>query len=146
MIGNSRKSFLGVLGTLLLAVPLLILSWAENRAESPTPAPPFVDGSEITLQLSYSCPGGTACSFVCPAGVGAGGAAALGGAGGAAALGRAGGATAVGGAGGAQGLFGADHVTKLTIYLGTMPLGNGQNAPVLFYDFSTRERPNSSGF
>src|SRR6516164_4740642 len=40
---------------------------------------------------------------------------------------------------------GADHVTKLTIYLGTMPLGN-QNAPALFYDFSTRERPNSSGF
>ena len=40
---------------------------------------------------------------------------------------------------------GADHVTKLTIYLGTMPLGD-QNAPALFYDFSTRERPNSSGF
>ncbi len=41
---------------------------------------------------------------------------------------------------------GADHVTKLTIYLGTMSLGNDQNAPALFYDFSTRERPNSSGF
>ena len=41
---------------------------------------------------------------------------------------------------------GADHVTKLTIYLGTMALGNDQNAPALFYDFSTRERPNSSGF
>src|SRR6516225_5738167 len=41
---------------------------------------------------------------------------------------------------------GADHVTRLTIYLGTMPLGNDQNAPALFYDFSTRERPNSSGF
>jgi hypothetical protein len=42
----------------------------------------------------------------------------------------------------------ADHVTKLTIYLGTMPLGNDhdQNTPALFYDFSTRERPNSSGF
>ena len=44
------------------------------------------------------------------------------------------------------GLSGADHVTKLTVYLGTMPLGNDQNAPALFYDFSTRERPNSSGF
>ena len=44
------------------------------------------------------------------------------------------------------GLSGADHVTKLTVYLGTMPLGNGQNAPALFYNFSTRERPNSSGF
>ena len=41
---------------------------------------------------------------------------------------------------------GADHVTKLTIYLGTMVLGNDQNAPALFYEFSTRERPNSSGF
>jgi len=41
---------------------------------------------------------------------------------------------------------GADHVPKLTIYLGTMALGNDQNAPALFYDFSTRERPSSSGF
>jgi hypothetical protein len=41
---------------------------------------------------------------------------------------------------------GADHVTKLTIYLGTMPLGNDQNAPALFYEFSTRERPYFSGF
>jgi len=49
--------------------------------------------------------------------------------------------TCAGGVGG-----GADHVTKLTIYLGTMALGNDQNAPALFYDFSTRERPNSSGF
>ena len=49
--------------------------------------------------------------------------------------------TCPGGVGG-----GADHVTKLTIYLGTMALGNDQNAPALFYDFSTRERPNSSGF
>jgi hypothetical protein len=44
------------------------------------------------------------------------------------------------------GRVGADHVTKLTIYLGTIPLGNDQNAPILFYDFSTRELPNSSGF
>jgi hypothetical protein len=44
------------------------------------------------------------------------------------------------------GLSGTEHVTKLTVYLGTMPLGNNQNAPALFYDFSTRERPNSSGF
>jgi hypothetical protein len=49
--------------------------------------------------------------------------------------------TCPGGVGG-----GADHVIKLTIYLGTMALGNDQNAPALFYDFSTRERPNSSGF
>ena len=47
---------------------------------------------------------------------------------------------------GGGGLSGTEHVTKLTVYLGTMPLGNNQNAPALFYDFSTRERPNSSGF
>ena len=47
---------------------------------------------------------------------------------------------------GGGGLSGTEHVTKLTVYLGTMPLGNNQNAPGLFYDFSTRERPNSSGF
>jgi hypothetical protein len=41
---------------------------------------------------------------------------------------------------------GADHVTKLTIYLGTMSIGKDQNAPALFYDFSTRDRPNFSGF
>jgi hypothetical protein len=41
---------------------------------------------------------------------------------------------------------GASHVTKLNIYLGTLPLGKGQESPVLFYEFSTRERPNSSGF
>ena len=41
---------------------------------------------------------------------------------------------------------GTEHVTKLTVYLGTMPLGNNQNASALFYDFSARERPNSSGF
>src|SRR5262249_10092964 len=35
---------------------------------------------------------------------------------------------------------------EIDCYLGTMPLGNNQNASALFYDFSTRERPNSSGF
>ena len=53
---------------------------------------------------------------------------------------------AAGGLGAVGGFFGADHVTKLTIYLGTMFLGSGREAPVLVYDFSTRERPNSSGF
>jgi len=141
----SRRLFFGALGTLLLADPLWSGSWAQ--AGPTTPVPPFLAGAEITSQLTYSCPSNTACSFVCPVG-------ALGGAGGTGGLGAAGGGGA-GGAGGAGGpgplggpiqFLGADHVTKLNIYLGTMPFGNGQNAPVLFYEFSTRERPNSSGF
>ena len=44
------------------------------------------------------------------------------------------------------GAGGASHVTKLTIYLRMMPVGDNQNAPALFYDFSTREAQHSSGF
>jgi hypothetical protein len=130
----SCRLFLGTLGTLLFAGPFLGLSWAQNK---PPPVPPFLEGAEITLQLSYSCPINTACSFACPTGTGAGGAAAAGGSG-------------AGGAGGGLGavgnFFGANHVTKLTTYLGKLPLGKNLNSPVLFYEFSTRERPNSSGF
>jgi hypothetical protein len=107
------------------------VSWDQNK---PPPVPPFLEGSEITLEMSYSCPSNTACSFACPSGVGAEAAEGP----------EAGGPGAAGGLG-AVGFFGADHVTKLTIYLGTMPFGN-RDAPVLFYDFSTRERSNSSGF
>jgi len=107
----SRGLFPGTIGTLLFA-PFLSLSWAQDKAQPPAPVPPVLAGAEITSQLNYSCPTNTACSFICPGGVGGG----------------------------------ADHVTKLTIYLGTMSLGNDQNAPAMFYDFSTRERPNSSGF
>jgi hypothetical protein len=107
-----RKLFFRTIGTTLCAGPFLSVSWAQDKAESPTLVPPYMAGAEITSQLNYSCPSNTACSFTCPGVVGAG----------------------------------ADHVTRLTIYLGTMPLGNDQDAPALFYDFSTRERPNSSGF
>jgi hypothetical protein len=130
-----REPFLSVLGILLPAVSLLSASWAQNGSESATPAPPFLSDAEITSQLSYSCPSNTACSFVCPAGVGAGGSRGTG------AFGAAEGAFEA-----AEGLLGADHVTKLSIYVGTMSLGKGQSAPVLFYAFSTRERPSSSGF
>ena len=106
-----RGLLLRMITALLFASPLLSVSWAQDTAQPPTP-PPYLAGAEITSQLNYSCPSETACSFICPGGVGGG----------------------------------ADHVTKLTIYLGTMPLGNDQNAPALFYDFSTRERLNSSGF
>ena len=103
---------LRTIGTLLFASPFLSISWAQDKAQPLPAVPPVLSGAEITSQLNYSCPSNTACSFICPGGIGGG----------------------------------ADHVTKLTIYLGTMPLGNDQNAPALFYDFSTRERANSSGF
>src|SRR5579885_3385449 len=32
---------------------------------------------------------------------------------------------------------GASHVTKLTIYLGTIPVGNLRNTPAMIYNFST---------
>jgi hypothetical protein len=133
-----RGLCLGTLGTLLFSGSFLGVSWAQNK---PTPVPPFLEGAEITLEMSYSCPSNTACSFACPSGVGREGAAAAGGPGATGAPGAAGGP----GLGAVGGFFGADHVTKLTIYLGTMPFGN-RDAPILFYDFSTRERPNSSGF
>ena len=40
---------------------------------------------------------------------------------------------------------GASHVTKLGIYLGSMPVGTNQNA-TLFYEFTTRELRRGSGF
>lgn len=40
---------------------------------------------------------------------------------------------------------GAGHVTKLTIYMGTIPLGSEQT-PFMFYEFSTSEIPRGSGF
>jgi len=119
--------------------------------ERAAPVPPFLEGAEITLEMSYSCPSNTACSFACPSGVGRGGADAAAGSGAAGGPGTAGGLGVAGGPGATEGLgvvggfFGADHVTKLTIYLGTISFGN-RDAPVLFYVFSTRERPNSSGF
>ena len=117
---------LGMLTTLLFAGPFMDASWAQDKVP---PVPPFLDRSDITLQLSYSCPTNTACSFACPSGTGGAEAA---GAGAAAAAGP--------GAGGGLGnFFGADHVTKLSIYLGTMPLGK-RDVPILLYVFSTRER------
>jgi len=126
--------FLRTLGTLLFAGSFLNVSWAEDYSEPLTSVPPFLARAAITSQLNYSCPSNIACSFVCPTGVGVGGPGA----------GR--GPGAAGGLGPVGGFLGADHVTKLTIYLGTISLGKGRDAPVLFYDFSTRERSNSSGF
>ena len=46
---------------------------------------------------------------------------------------------------GAGGGGGSDHVTRLDIYLGTLPL-NEERAAAVFYDFSSREFPTSAGF
>jgi hypothetical protein len=53
----SRALFLG---TLLFAGPFLNMSWAQNKTE---PTFPF---TKTTFQWEYSCPGGAACSFICP--------------------------------------------------------------------------------
>jgi hypothetical protein len=44
------------------------------------------------------------------------------------------------------GTGGAGHVTTLSIYLGTMPLGTDRESPAVIYEFSTRELPQGSGF
>jgi hypothetical protein len=41
---------------------------------------------------------------------------------------------------------GASHVTKLTIYLGTIPVGTLQHVPALLYEFSTSEIRAANGF
>ena len=40
---------------------------------------------------------------------------------------------------------GAGHVTKLSIFLGAIPLG-GKDTPAIFYDFATTEIPRGNGF
>jgi hypothetical protein len=40
----------------------------------------------------------------------------------------------------------ATHVIRLRINLGTITVDSSQNAPVVFYDFSTVEIPQASGF
>jgi hypothetical protein len=45
-----------------------------------------------------------------------------------------------------MGTGGASHVTKLSIYLGTIPVGSNQKTPAMIYDFSTREIPRGNGF
>jgi hypothetical protein len=102
------RSHLRVCAILIFACQLITPLWAQERAPS-TAAPPYPDGSKITVQWDYSCPGGKACTFSCP------------------------------------GRGAAAHVTKLTIYLGTTSFGS-QDAPAVFYEFSTTEIPRGTGF
>jgi len=41
---------------------------------------------------------------------------------------------------------GASHATRLTIYLGTIPVGGSRDTPSILYNFSTVEMPNGNGF
>jgi hypothetical protein len=49
---------------------------------------------------------------------------------------------------GAGGFGGADHLSRLDIYLGTLPTSSDEEkrALAIFYDFSSREFPHSNGF
>src|ERR1700704_6344546 len=60
----SRALFIG---TLLFAGSFLNMSWAQNKTE-PTETRPTFPFTKTTFQWEYSCPGGEACSFICPAG------------------------------------------------------------------------------
>jgi len=46
------------------------------------------------------------------------------------------------------GVGGADHLNRLDIYLGTLPVNGDQQqrAPAIFYDFSSRGFPHGNGF
>ena len=60
-----RALFVGVL---LFVGPFLSTSWAQNKTEPTDGGPLFPGTSQITFQWDYSCPGGKACSFICPGG------------------------------------------------------------------------------
>ena len=117
-----------ILGTSLLAT--LNSSSAQDASAVTTDKtnPLYPDEAQITFRWSYECPTNRPCTFVCHGAGGAGG-------------GVEGGLRNVGGGG-------ADHVTRLDIYLGRLPLNGIQQeqAAVIFYDFSSREFPHSAGF
>jgi hypothetical protein len=106
-IANWARAFM--LGTLLFATPHS--SSAQDASAPPTgkPNPLYPDEAEITFQWNYECPTNRPCTFVCHGAGGAGGGVEV-----------EGGLRNVGGGA-------ADHVTRLDIYLGTLPL-NGSCA------------------
>ena len=44
------------------------------------------------------------------------------------------------------GQAGVGHLIKLRLYLGTVSIDGSQTAPALFYEYSTKEFPQASGF
>jgi len=96
---------------------------------------PVAPGSaDADLEWIYSCPTSKGCAFSCPTGAG-GAMSAKGEA--TNAMGRAMAPTG--------GTMAATHVTKLTIHLRWLRIGNEQ-AQAMFYDYSTMEVPSGSGF
>jgi hypothetical protein len=129
-IANWARAF--ILGTLLFAT--LNPSLAQDTGVAPSkPNPLYPDEAQITFQWSYECPVNRPCTFVCRGARGVEEGLNHGGTGG----------LNYSGGGGA-----ADHVTRLDIYLGTLPLNGIQQerAAAIFYDFSSREFPHSAGF
>jgi hypothetical protein len=41
---------------------------------------------------------------------------------------------------------GVSRVDKLTIYIGTIPLGRAEHTAAIFYDFSSQDFPRGNGF
>jgi hypothetical protein len=128
---SANRSRAIILGTLLFAT--VNSSWAQDAGAVTTgkPNPLYPDESLITFQWSYACPENRPCTFVCRG----------------ARVGESGGGGS-GGGGVSGGGGGYDHVTRLDIYLGTLPLNGVQEerAAAVFYDFSSREFPHSAGF
>ena len=124
-IAKCARAF--IFGTLLFNSLNPSLAQDTGAAPSSKPNPLYPDEAETTFQWSYECPTNRPCTFVCR---GAGGVEG----------GVEGGLNHVGG--------GVDHVTRLDIYFGTLPLNGIQQeqAAVIFCDFSSREFPHSAGF
>jgi len=111
-----------------LAISAFAVAAATQAAEPVAPGPGDPDTEWI-----YSC-ASSRCGFSCPTGAG----------GATAATGQATSATRreMGRTGG---MMSAMHVTKLTIHLRRVLLGN-QQAQTLFYEYSTMAVPSGSGF
>ena len=127
---SAKRSLALILGTLLLATVNSSLAQDAGVVTTGKPNPLYPDESQITFQWSYACPENRPCTFVCRG----------------ARVGESGGGGSGGGVSGGGG--GYDHVTRLDIYLGTLPLNGVQQerAAAIFYDFSSREFPHSAGF
>jgi hypothetical protein len=120
MGGKMQLRFYATLASMVFGVATV-----ARAAEPVTPGPMNAD-----LDWIYSCPNGKGCAFSCPTGAG----------------GVTEGTTATGRAiATAGGTMAAAHVTKLTIHLRRLPIGDKQ-AQAIFYNYSTMEVPSGSGF
>lgn len=105
-----------------LAISVIGAATGTLAAQPAGPEPVDAD-----LEWIYSCPSSKGCAFSCP--TGAGGSLES-------SYGRL--VTTWGG-------MAASHVTRLTIHLRRLQIGN-ENAQAIFYEYSTMEAPSGSGF